>query len=102
MISIIIPTKDEEKIIYDTVIALQNLRENKLCEIILADGMSDDNTINIVRPYIDKVVTCPANRGSQQNLGARESSGQTLVFLHADTHINKKHIEFLSKLKSKQ
>ena len=55
MISIIIPAKDEEKIIYDTVIALQNLRENKLCEIILVDGMSDDNTINIVRPYIDKV-----------------------------------------------
>tara|TARA_B000000475_G_C15925515_1_gene418549 strand:- start:14 stop:682 length:669 start_codon:yes stop_codon:yes gene_type:complete len=102
MISIIIPAKNEEKIIYDTVIALQNLRKNKLCEIILVDGMSDDNTINIVRPYIDKVVTCPANRGSQQNLGARISSGQTLVFLHADTHINKKHIEFLSKLKTKQ
>ena len=49
MISIIIPTRNEEKIIYDTVIALQNLRENKLCEIILVDGMSDDNTINIVR-----------------------------------------------------
>ena len=53
MISIIIPTKNEEKIIYDTVIALQNLRENKSCEIILVDGMSDDNTINLVRPYID-------------------------------------------------
>ena len=64
MISIIIPTKNEEKIIYDTVIALQNLRENKLCEIILVDGMSDDNTNNLVRQYIDKVVTCPANRGS--------------------------------------
>lgn len=101
MISVIIPTKNEEKIIYDAVINLQDLRKNKLCEIIIVDGMSDDNTVDVISPYVDKIATCQANRGAQQNLGAKISSGHTLVFLHADTHINEEQINFLRKIKDK-
>ena len=89
MISIIIPTRNEERDIFNTVISLQDLRNQKLCEIILVDGMSVDKTVNIATQYVDKIITTAPNRGRQMNKGAEKAIGETLVFLHADTEITK-------------
>ena len=88
MISIIIPTKNEKKYIYHTLSNLQILRKKKICEIILVDGRSDDETINISKPYVDKILSISPNRSRQQNLGASIAQGEMLLFLHADTYIS--------------
>jgi rSAM/selenodomain-associated transferase 2 len=90
MISIIIPTKNEKKTIYHTLSSLQILRKKKICEIILVDGRSDDETINISKPYVDKILSISPNRSRQQNLGASIAEGEMLLFLHADTYISSK------------
>ena len=56
LISIIIPTRNEERNIFNTVRGLQGLRKEKLCEIILVDGMSVDKTVNIATQYVDKII----------------------------------------------
>tara|TARA_B100000953_G_scaffold272954_1_gene244732 strand:- start:773 stop:1438 length:666 start_codon:yes stop_codon:yes gene_type:complete len=90
MISIIIPTKNEKKSICNTLSNLQILRKKKICEIILVDGESDDETINISKPYVDRILSAPPNRSRQQNLGASIAQGEMLLFLHADTYISSK------------
>ena len=91
MISIIIPTKNEEALIHKTISDLQDLRKNNLCEIIIVDGMSNDQTVKISEPYVDLITISKPNRGIQQNKGAMLASGDILVFLHADTTITKHH-----------
>ena len=90
MISIIIPAKNEKKSILHTLSNLQILRKKKICEIILVDGRSDDETINISKPYVDKILSISPNRSRQQNLGASIAEGEMLLFLHADTYISSK------------
>ena len=100
MISIIIPTKNEEAIIHQTVKNLQDLRKNNLCEIIIVDGMSNDQTIKFSEPYVDLIITSEPNRGIQQNKGAMLASGEILVFLHADTIVTKHQIKIIRKAQS--
>jgi rSAM/selenodomain-associated transferase 2 len=54
-------------------------------EVIVADGGSDDGTPDLARPLCDRVILAPRGRALQMNAGAREASGDVLVFLHADT-----------------
>ena len=90
MISIIIPTLNEESVIEKTITALKA----KLTiphEIIVSDGKSTDKTVEMARKYADKVVV--HNGKSRQNIamgrnaGAKEASGEFLVFLDADCSI---------------
>lgn len=77
-ISVIIPTLNEEAAIEETLKRLTGQ------EIIISDGGSTDRTMEIAR-RLAKVVPSPCGRGCQMNSGAREASGDTLLFLHADT-----------------
>jgi len=54
-------------------------------EVIVADGGSEDGTPGLARPLCDRLVIAPRGRALQMNAGAREASGQVLVFLHSDT-----------------
>ncbi len=84
MLSIVIPTFNEAAGIADTLGPLQWLRR---CghEIILADGGSEDGTVDIARGWVDSIVIAPRGRARQMNAGAREADGRVLLFLHADT-----------------
>ena len=81
--SIIIPTLNEEKTIQACLSALQPLRNE--CEIIIVDGDSIDNTRILAAPLADKVITSAKGRAKQMNNGARQATGDVLIFLHADT-----------------
>jgi len=83
-ISIIIPCLNEEKIIRDTLLPLQNLRQRGH-EIIIADGGSSDNTINVASNLYDQLATGEKGRALQMNSAAKLSSNDILCFLHADT-----------------
>jgi len=57
-------------------------------EVIVVDGGSRDRTIEIAsRAEAVRVLTAPRGRGPQQNAGAREATGEVLLFLHADTSL---------------
>jgi glycosyltransferase involved in cell wall biosynthesis len=89
MISIIIPTLNEEKIIEKT---LKSLREFKSdYEIIVSDGKSTDRTVEIAKKYADKVVIYEGvtrqTIAMGRNLGAQVAKGEYLVFIDADVFI---------------
>ena len=92
MISIIIPTLNEENFILNSIKPLQNLRKKNCCEIIVIDGQSNDSTVNMVHPYVDDIFVTNPKRSLQQNLGASIAKGDILLFLHADTILTEKNL----------
>jgi rSAM/selenodomain-associated transferase 2 len=90
MISVIIPTYDEEQALPVTLRHL--LTQPGDYEVIVVDGGSLDRTSEIARaePRVS-LVTAPKGRASQMNAGARHETVRVhaaedwLLFLHADT-----------------
>ena len=85
-ISIIIPTINEANnlplLLSDLSILL------KEGEIIVVDCGSDDKTIDIANIYGAKIYKSKErNRGLQLDIGANNSKGDWLIFLHADTRL---------------
>jgi len=85
-ISIIIPVLNEESLIIPFLQSLQIYRTNGH-EIILVDGGSNDDTVNISLNYIDLSLTSIRGRAAQMNLGAQHAKNDVLLFLHADTFL---------------
>ena len=57
-------------------------------EIIIVDCGSEDKTIDIANIYGAKVfISIERNRGLQLDIGAKNSKGDWLIFLHADTRL---------------
>jgi rSAM/selenodomain-associated transferase 2 len=87
-ISIIVPAFNEEKAIPALAESIKRIEaENFDYEIIIADGSSEDRTIGLVMDLGWQVVHARRGRGTQMNQGAQASTGQALIFLHADTHL---------------
>ncbi len=83
MITIIVPTLNEETQIGSTLRALQALSGEK--EILVADGGSEDQTVEIATSFGVRVVSCERGRGCQIRTAALEAQGTVLWFVHADT-----------------
>jgi len=85
-ISIIIPTINEANNLPLLLSDLSSIQ--KECEIIIVDCGSEDNTIDIANIYGAKVfISKERNRGLQLDIGAKNSKGEWLMFLHADTRL---------------
>ncbi len=82
IISVIIPTLNEEGHLHDTIKPLMAVPD---LEIIVSDGGSSDKTLDIAKKAGAIVITSKAGRAVQQNLGVKKASGDILLFLHADT-----------------
>jgi len=86
MISIIIPVLNESQTIESSLFRLRKQIGHH--EIVVVDGGSDDETLDIVKAFSDVKWLCsPAGRGNQMNKGAGASEGDLLLFLHADTYL---------------
>lgn len=83
-LSVIVPTLNEGGHLQPT---LDVVRKPPDCEVIVADGGSLDDTLDIARQAGAKIVPSKPGRGAQLNAGAAEASGDILVFLHADTRL---------------
>ncbi len=92
--SIIIPSFNESENIEPCLLALQSLR--KQCEIIVVDGGSSDNTVQLARPFADKVIQSKKGRARQMNAGAIQATAEMLIFLHADTRLPDQALLFIS------
>ncbi len=87
MISIIIPTYNEEKSISDLLGHLcKGISGLDGAEIIVVDGGSQDNTVDVVRSCgITCIPSKRKGRAAQMNTGAEHATHNTLYFVHADT-----------------
>src|SRR5207244_2216714 len=56
-------------------------------DVVVADGGSDDGTVEEARTAGATVVIAPRGRGPQMNAGAAAVRGDGLLFLHADTRL---------------
>lgn len=84
-ISIIIPVLNEEKTILPLLKYLKIHSNNKVCEVIVVDGNSIDQTIKEAKKLADKVITSPnVGRAIQMNIGAEMAAYDILYFVHAD------------------
>lgn len=81
-ISIVIPVLNEASKIAKTI-AIAKLGKN--IEILVVDGGSQDNTVELVQSLGLKVLFAPTGRANQMNAGAKAATGEILLFLHADT-----------------
>jgi rSAM/selenodomain-associated transferase 2 len=81
-ISIIIPTFNEATKIKQ---AIETTQPSTNVEVIVVDGGSTDDTLEIVKFLGVKVISSPTGRACQMNAGALIGSGEILLFLHADT-----------------
>jgi glycosyltransferase involved in cell wall biosynthesis len=83
MISVIIPTLEEERYIGKTLANLAGFGPE--IETIVVDGDSKDKTVEIAERYADRVFIIPVRGISKaKNTGARHARGDILVFIDAD------------------
>lgn len=94
MVSVVIPTYNEEKILSRNSVYLRNL--SKRAELIFSDGGSSDRTRAIAADY-GRVVCSVKGRAAQMNAGAAQSSFDVLLFLHADSIIPEDSVEAVEK-----
>lgn len=88
MISVVIPTLNEERALPETLARLTE--QGTAHEIVVADGGSSDRTQAAASRAGAAWVQAPRGRGAQMNAGARRTAcapGEWLLFLHADTHL---------------
>jgi rSAM/selenodomain-associated transferase 2 len=81
-LSVVIPTLNEGRRLSACLEALANAPE--ICEVIVADGGSGDDTVALARRAAARVVTAPRGRGPQIAAGVACARGEVLLVLHAD------------------
>lgn len=86
MISVIVPVLNEADTSAVLAARLRALERQGL-EVIVVDGGSQDRTVEILVEAGLCVLSSPAGRARQMNLGAESALGEILLFLHADTEL---------------
>jgi len=86
LISVIIPVLNEASTLGSFL--AQPLFDTDHIEFIFVDGGSMDQTVDLIESdprQSFKIIHSPAGRARQMNAGVNEASGDSLLFLHADT-----------------
>lgn len=83
-ISVIIPTLNAARALPATLAALDDVDE-----IVVADGGSTDDTVAVATDFGARIVTANVGRGTQMIVGEHAARYGWLLFLHADTALEK-------------
>ncbi len=86
MISVIVPTHNEEDLLPDCLESVLN--EQADLQLVVVDGASSDKTLQVARRYTGEVISlAKADLSAQLNTGAAAADGDILLFLHADSRL---------------
>ena len=98
-VSIIIPTKNNGDILEKCLASIKNLDYPKgEYEVIVVDGHSTDNTVEIAKKYGCKVVyENVGTRAGACNIGVRRAEGEYIMFTDADCVVPKDWLKSLIK-----
>jgi len=85
-ISIIIPTLNEEKNLPRVLRSIKNYMKNRneKYEIIVVDGYSKDNTVEIAKKFGAKVIFDDVGKGSALRKGMKVAKGDIIITMDAD------------------
>lgn len=88
-LSVIIPTLNEARELRETVRLVRSRSDDSAIEIIVADSGSTDDTPKIASETNSRLAVGASldSRAKACNAGARLATGDTLLFLHADSHV---------------
>jgi rSAM/selenodomain-associated transferase 2 len=88
-IAIVVPVFNEALALPRLVAHLAVLRKttSQDFELVFADGGSTDGTVALIEKAGLRVVSAPKGRAWQMNGGAAQTTGNVLLFLHADTQL---------------
>ncbi len=86
-VSVIIPTKNEEKNIVRCLKSVKKQKYPGRIEIIVIDNFSADQTVKLAKKYTMKVFLKGPERSTQRNFGAQKAKGKYLLFIDADMEI---------------
>lgn len=96
MVSIVIVNYNAGKLLYDTVISIQNSQQNIPYEIIIIDNNSNDNSLNNISEsdvLILKKLDENIGFGAACNYGSIMSKFSYILFLNPDTKFYKVNLE---------
>jgi rSAM/selenodomain-associated transferase 2 len=81
---IVVPVLNEAQSLAPRLLELQKFRRRG-AHLVVVDGGSDDETLDIARTHADLAFVAPRGRAAQMNAGAAACPADTLLFVHADT-----------------
>lgn len=88
-ISIIMPSYNEENHIEKATSSVRNqsiLEEYpESFEFILIDSESTDNTVDVAKPYVDKIIMAPRGKLTARNIATDMAQGNIIVSTDSDT-----------------
>ena len=97
-IAIVVPVFNEALALPHLMANLDVLREttSQDFELVFADGGSTDGTVALIEKRGFRVISSPKGRAWQMNAGAAQSTGDVLLFLHADTQLPQNAIKAIA------
>lgn len=103
LVSVIIPTKNEEGNIVRCLQSIKNQNYKGKIEIIVVDNHSQDKTVALARHFTQHVYIAGKERSSQRNIGAKKAKGEWLLFIDADMELSNNVVtEAISQVQNKQ
>lgn len=99
IISVVILTRNEEERIGSCLESILNSEDNNLFEILVVDGESQDNTVDIVKNYTEayenvRLIQCDGYGYSlQRNIGALNANGKYILYISGDAYASKNLIK---------
>ena len=88
-IAIVVPVFNESLVLPRLIGDLAILKQaaNPDFELVFVDGGSRDGTVALIEKAGFRVISGPKGRAWQMNAGAKQTTGDVLLFLHADTQL---------------
>jgi rSAM/selenodomain-associated transferase 2 len=98
MIAIVVPVYNEALTIPRLIQQLTALRQaaNQQFELVFVDGGSADDTVTLLKNADLPVIASHKGRAWQMNAGAAQTTGDVLLFLHADTQLPPNALQAIS------
>lgn len=98
-VSIVVGVRNEERYIGECIDSLLSIDYPKdSYEIIIVDGMSDDDTQKIIKQYSVKLIlNKKKNVAAARNLGVKKAKGDSIAFTDGDCKVDKYWLKTLVK-----